>query len=82
MEVKVGNEWSGNSAYYATEAESKAAGKELLSRWWVPTDRRAVPSEHEVNYYFDFALNRSTPVTELVPDPVPTQVPATIALAA
>ena len=37
-----------------TKEEAEAAGKELLSRWFVPTDSRAVESDEPVNYRFNF----------------------------
>jgi hypothetical protein len=52
------NAWSSNSMRYATEAEAVEAGKELLSRWFVPDDSRAVPSEDPVNSKFDFEACR------------------------
>lgn len=53
-EVLVDGKWSTNSVVVATKEEAEAAGKELLSRWWVPTDSRAVESDEPVNYRFDF----------------------------
>jgi hypothetical protein len=58
MEVLVGNEWSSNSCVFATKEEAEAAGKELLSRWFVPIDSRAVEYNGEVNYRFNFETNR------------------------
>jgi hypothetical protein len=51
-EVKVGDEWVSNLLRFATEAEAEESGKELLSRWYVPTDSRAVESDDPVNYKF------------------------------
>ena len=51
-EVLVSGKWENNACRYATEDEAIDAGRELLSRWYVPTDSRAVPSEDEVNYEF------------------------------
>ena len=53
-EVKVGGSWSSNLVRFATEAEAVEAGKELLSRWFAPSDSRAAVSEDPVNYKFDF----------------------------
>ena len=58
-EVLVEGKWSTNSCRYATEKEAEEAGKELLSRWWVPTDSRAAESEDEVNYRFNFESGRT-----------------------
>jgi len=52
------NDWSSNALRFATKEEAEAAGKELLSRWYVPRDSRATASEDPVNYRFDFAAYR------------------------
>jgi murein tripeptide amidase MpaA len=49
-EVKVDGKWAGNAVRFATKEEAEESGRELLSRWWVPTDSRAVPSDDPVNY--------------------------------
>lgn len=56
-------DWNTNSCVYATKEEAEAAGRELLSRWWVPTDSRAVESNEPVNYKFDFEAYRSVSLT-------------------
>ena len=53
-EVKVDGSWSSNAVRFATEAEAVEAGKELLSRWFAPSDSRSAASEDPVNYKFDF----------------------------
>ena len=53
-EVCVYGQWAGNALRFATKEEAEASGKELLSRWFVPTDSRATESEDPVNYRFDF----------------------------
>ena len=58
-EVLVDGSWSTNSCRFATEKEADAAGRELLSRWWVPTGHRAVESSDSVNYRFNFDANKS-----------------------
>ena len=58
MEVKTSG-WDSNACAYATKEEAEAAGRELLSRWFVPTDSRAVASEEEVNYKFNFESGKS-----------------------
>ena len=58
MEVLVNGEWGTNACVYATKEEAEAAGIELLSRWFLPTDSRAVESNDEVNYRFNFDTNR------------------------
>jgi len=70
MEVQVGREWSSNSCRYATQAEAEAAGKELLSRWFVPTASRAAESENPVNARFENGR------TELLPAEVAPQLQA------
>lgn len=53
-EVCCQGEWSTNGMRYATQKEAEAAGDELLSRWFVPTDSRAAESEDPVNARFNF----------------------------
>ena len=52
-EVFSENEWVGNCYRYATEQEALDAGLELLSRWYVPKDYRAVESTDPVNCKFE-----------------------------
>lgn len=62
MEVLTGrDEWTSNGCRYATLKEAESAGKELLSRWFVPIDSRGVPSEDPVNYRFNFERYKSEP---------------------
>lgn len=49
-EVLVENKWCGNGLYFATKEEAEAYGRDLLMRWWVPVDSRAVESDEPVNY--------------------------------
>lgn len=49
-EVFVEGKWSGNAVRFATEDEAKRWGRDLLLRWFVPTDSRAVASTDPVNY--------------------------------
>jgi len=49
-EVFLEGKWSGNALRFATELEADAYGRDLLMRWFVPTDSRAVPSTDPVNY--------------------------------
>jgi hypothetical protein len=58
-EMKCAGEWSSNSLRFATQAEAEASGKELLSRWFLPTDSRATESTDPINYTFDFAANKN-----------------------
>jgi hypothetical protein len=53
-EMKCSGEWSSNALRFATQAEAEASGKELMSRWFVPTGSRGTESTDPVNYLFDF----------------------------
>jgi len=66
-EVCCSGSWSANALRYATAAEAEAAGRELLSRWYVPTDSRAVPSADPVNRVLNLVTNRNEPLPELQP---------------
>ena len=69
MEVYTGS-WATNACVYATEAEAIEAGRALrsrcllLSRWFVPTDFRAVEytGPDPVNYKFDFAQYKNVKI--------------------
>jgi hypothetical protein len=65
-EVCVDGGWSTNALRFATAEEADAYGKELLSRWWVPSDHRAAPSDDPVNYRFDFTANRAVSMQQEV----------------
>ncbi len=56
--------WCSNGCAYATREEAEAAGKELMSRWMVPTDSRAVESDQPVNYRFNFETYRPEPINK------------------
>jgi hypothetical protein len=49
-EVFVDGEWGGNAMAFATKEEAEEWARDLLNRWFVPTDSRAVESDEEVNY--------------------------------
>ena len=57
-EVLVDSKWSTNSCRFATQLEAEKAGRELLSRWYVPTDSRASESDDEINYRFNDEIGR------------------------
>jgi hypothetical protein len=61
-EVYADESWSSNSLRFATKEEAEENGKELLSRWMVPTDSRATETEDPVNYRFDFGDWRAYPL--------------------
>jgi hypothetical protein len=51
-EVLVEGKWSPNGLAFDTEEECDRYGRELLSRWFVPTDSRSVESTEPVNYRY------------------------------
>lgn len=66
-EVFVEGKWSRNGLVFATEQEAKDNASDLLNRWYVPTDSRAVEVDEPVNYsYID---HRLVPVTGMTIKP-------------
>lgn len=60
-QVKVNGEWAGNALVFATEQEAKQNARNLMMRWVMAEDYRAVPSEDPVNYrWTDKGLVEST----------------------
>lgn len=57
-EVFADGSWCGNGLVFATEAEAVEYGKELLSRWMVPTDSRAVQCGEVITHRFDMESYR------------------------
>lgn len=55
--VKPGDEAT-NAVRYATWEEADAAGRELLSRWFLPERYEVRGTDDPVNYRFDFDRNR------------------------
>jgi hypothetical protein len=49
-EVFAEGAWTGNGLAFATKEEAERWGADLLMRWFVPTDSRAVESTDPVNY--------------------------------
>jgi hypothetical protein len=49
-EVFTDGQWAGNGLRFATREEAERWGRDLLMRWFVPTDSRAVESADPVNY--------------------------------
>lgn len=49
-EVFAEGEWCGNALRFATFDEADRWARDLLYRWFVPTDSRAVESDDPVNY--------------------------------
>lgn len=52
-EVFVDGQWASNSLRFRTQDEAERSGRELLSRWFVPTDSRATESTDRPNYRLD-----------------------------
>ncbi len=51
------NKWCHNALVFATRDEAERNARDLLLRWFVPTDSRAVESSDPVNYrYVDGVL--------------------------
>ncbi len=53
-EVFVDGSWSGNSLAFATKEEADRWVRDLLMRWFVPSDSRSVESDEPVNYELVF----------------------------
>lgn len=51
-EVLVNDKWCQNGLVFATEQEAADSASDLLSRWYVPTDSRAVEVDEPVNYSY------------------------------
>lgn len=49
-EVLVEGKWSGNGLRFETREECEQYGRDLLARWFVPVDSRAVESSDPPNY--------------------------------
>jgi hypothetical protein len=49
-EVFTEGAWYPNALRFATKEESDAYGRDLLSRWFVPTDSRSVPCDDPVTH--------------------------------
>jgi hypothetical protein len=51
-EVFLEGKWSCNALVFATKEEAEQNARDLLMRWFVPTDSRAVESTDPVNYSY------------------------------
>ena len=49
-EVLVDGKWGANGLAFRTREEAETWAADLLMRWFVPTDSRAVESEEQPNY--------------------------------
>ena len=63
-EVCVEGKWATNALRFATAEEARMHGRELLSRWFVPTDYRATPSEDPVNARMSGEYQRAESVSQ------------------
>lgn len=63
-EVRTGTSWAGNATVFATHEEADLAGRELLSRWWVPEEHRVVETTDKVNWYWDKEIGRPKPLPQ------------------
>lgn len=65
-EVFVEGKWSQNALVFATREEAEQNARDLLMRWFVPTDSRAAESDEPVNYrYVNGQLEQAAPAPEL-----------------
>lgn len=46
------NKWCGNALVFETKEEAENNARDLLMRWFVPTDSRAIESDEPVNYRY------------------------------
>jgi len=51
-QVLVSGQWAGNALVFATKEEAENNARDLLQRWYVPTDSRAIESNDPVNYSY------------------------------
>lgn len=49
-EVFVDNQWANNNCAFATKKEAEASAFDLMNRWLLVTDYRAVESDQPVNW--------------------------------
>ena len=49
----VGREWAGNLLIFATRAEAEASARELMSRWYVPSNYRVDEVSDPATHAFD-----------------------------
>lgn len=51
-----------NATVFATAEEASRGGRELLSRWTMPTGFVVVPTDAAANYVFHAGAQRPTPI--------------------
>lgn len=63
-EVLVNNEWAHNALVFETADEALNSGRELMSRWLLVRDYRAVELTDDavVNYFWDYTQQKARPV--------------------
>lgn len=63
------NKWCGNALVFETREEAEQNASDLLMRWFVPTDSRAIESTDPVNYrYVDHTLRAVAVDKEITKD--------------
>ena len=60
------SKWCGNALVFETEQEARDNAADLLMRWFVPTDSRAIESDETPNYRY---INRQLVPIEMEPEP-------------
>jgi len=65
-EVKTGNDskWYDNNLAFATREEAEYSARDLMNRWLLVVDCRAVESEQPVNYKLDLETGELMAVEE------------------
>lgn len=67
--IKSENKWCDNALVFATKEEAEQNASDLLMRWFVPIDSRAVESNEPVNYsYVDRTLRAVAVDKEIAKD--------------
>lgn len=63
-EVKTGNDqrWYGNALAFASKEEAEASARDLMNRWMLVVDCRAVESDEPVNYRIDLETHEMVAV--------------------
>ncbi len=53
VQFRIGNEWSGNSVFFANREEAQAYGENKFANWTMPDEFRVVESDKPANYRWD-----------------------------
>lgn len=67
-EVFVDNEWTQNNCAFATKEEAEASAFDLMSRWMLVQDYRAVESDQPVNWQIVDGVLSPAPTHQVVFD--------------